>query len=566
MVDRNRKFEKLPIRNSGERPGQALVEFAIISFVLSAIVAGLLGIMVLALGSFQNNIAAENAGRVLDSNSTFTKANFVSVFASDAMPSFDETNDLAAVGAEEVYRFLNEHPFDPTDPDRRLYDERRLILTRNQWDNRDDLNLSEINESLLGQYIFDRELDVYRFPGAVVTRTIGTPPDDTSYQTVLIPLLPDTDTDDNDGSTAPFGIDRSFSVTSSDATEFYPVSNDWVAPVVIGREPQADGKGFRVILFHPSQPASMISVQVNLDSDGRPDRDAEGKYQFPVEADDNETDDRIGEPPAGYTVAASATPSDVASAYGGRFGLGESFAFLKRIRPFRAVFETSSVFRIDANSTIAQYETDGSSLTLQDEDQLALTSTLGFSVVDPFGSGGGTAYEDNDDQSLDFDVRLIDRLLDRDDNDLRRYHELLPSVSSSSGNDFLEYALQLQTDDDATWRVSISTEFRVSVNGSDAWVDGHELELRLYRNGQYERMVDRSVVDTSLFDPTIINTPNATVTLQNDVLIDASFDDVVGGDVLQVRVFSARPDGESYSTEITGAPENNWVTFEKLSD
>ena len=49
-----------------DRNGQALVEFAIIAFVLSMLVAGLLGILVLALGSFQNNLAAESAGRFLD--------------------------------------------------------------------------------------------------------------------------------------------------------------------------------------------------------------------------------------------------------------------------------------------------------------------------------------------------------------------------------------------------------------------------------------------------------------------------------------------------------------------
>ncbi|MFG0253506.1 MAG: hypothetical protein ACF787_00180, partial [Rhodopirellula sp. JB053] len=88
------------------RAGQALVEFAIISFVLSAIVAGLLGIMVLALGSFQNNIAAENAGRVLDQHPALVKENFVTHFSDD---SSDDYFDVAIhswddVSARQVYR------------------------------------------------------------------------------------------------------------------------------------------------------------------------------------------------------------------------------------------------------------------------------------------------------------------------------------------------------------------------------------------------------------------------------------------------------------------------------
>lgn len=239
------------------RPGQALVEFAIIRFVLTAMLAGFLGIIVMGLGSFQNNIAAKNAGRVLDRNSVFTKANFVSVFASDPVPSFDDNSDLADLGANEVDRVLNVYAFDASEPDRRLYDECRLIISRSDWNNRSNLGLSAINESLLGQSIFDRDLDAYRFPGAVVTNGR------TDKSTVLIPLLPETQDEDNDGSVTPHGIDRSFNVTSDDETEFDPVSNDWVAPVVIGKSRQSDGSQFRIIMFHPSQPASMVK-QVDL--------------------------------------------------------------------------------------------------------------------------------------------------------------------------------------------------------------------------------------------------------------------------------------------------------------
>jgi len=47
------------------RSGQAMVEFAIISFLLTAMLSAFLGLIVLGLGSFQNNLAAESAGRLL---------------------------------------------------------------------------------------------------------------------------------------------------------------------------------------------------------------------------------------------------------------------------------------------------------------------------------------------------------------------------------------------------------------------------------------------------------------------------------------------------------------------
>ena len=131
------------------RRGQAMVEFAIISFVLTAMLAGFLGIIVMGLGSFQNNIATENAGRVLDGHEVFTKENFVTHFEADGDDPFTANYDLENITARQVYRFLNEYPFDQNDPDRRLYDESRLIISREDWDNRADLGLSEINESLL---------------------------------------------------------------------------------------------------------------------------------------------------------------------------------------------------------------------------------------------------------------------------------------------------------------------------------------------------------------------------------------------------------------------------------
>ncbi|MEM9645170.1 MAG: hypothetical protein AAF989_09255 [Planctomycetota bacterium] len=522
MIDLIRRSDILRVPLRRRAPGQALVEFAVIAFVLSGIVAGLLGILVLALGSFQNNIATENAGRVLDGNSVFTKENFVSHFEMDADDPFVATDDAENLSARQVYRFMNEYSIGgPV-----LYDESRLIISRTDWANRESLGLSPINEALLGQYIFDPDLNAYRFPGAVVRN------ERTGEPTVLVPLLPED---------LASGIDRSFSVTSSDPEFFFPVSDDWVAPVVIEKVQGGDGLQFRVILFHPSQPASMIRLELERDAQGRITR------QTPVVADDDDVDDAIGDPPTDYVL----TPPMVNESFGasssrGEFGLGETIAFLQTIRPYRLVFETSSLFRLGAslNPVTVKYEAEGTPISLVDQAADGHTTDL---PAAPF-----VAYEDNQDQSLNVEQRVVDRFSD----DLKRYFTDLDIVPPASGdNDFVDNVVRLLPDDDGVWRVSVSAEFQVS---TPPWTDGHELEIRLYKNGAYDRLIDRQVVDNALFDPT---DANPTVVLRNDAVTQAS-----AGDVLQVRVFLQRPTGSLHDVELTGVPESNWVFYERIGD
>ena len=89
-----------------------------------------------------------------------------------------------------------------------------MISSANWYDSAFRSGLPEINRALLGNFIYDPDLDAFRYPGAVVKNAAG-------EQTVLIPLLKDT--------TPPVakGIDRAFYVSSVDT----PVSDDWVGPV-----------------------------------------------------------------------------------------------------------------------------------------------------------------------------------------------------------------------------------------------------------------------------------------------------------------------------------------------
>ena len=270
------------------RSGQAMVEFAIISFLLTAMLAGFLGIIVLGLGSFQNNLAAESAGRLLDR----------------ALP-----NTLTS--SDSVYEELVTSG---------LYDESRLIISSADWyDSAFRSALPEINRALLGNYIYDPDLDAFRYPGAVVQNSA-------SQQTVLIPLLKDTN--------PPLakGIDRAFNVSVGDT----PVADDWVGPVTVSK---IDDENYRLVIFYPSQPASMLNLELV--------RDAEGRIltQTPVEADDSAI--TLSALPAGYSFATPPVNPDVdASVSRGKYGLGQTFAFLKAVRPYRRVFESASVFRL----------------------------------------------------------------------------------------------------------------------------------------------------------------------------------------------------------------------------
>lgn len=570
-----------------QRRGQALVEFAIISFVLSMMVAGLLGIIVLALGSFQNNIAAESAGRVLDGHPVLIKENFAVHFENDPTDPFDVTvNGMNDLTARQVYRFLNEYPYDEDAPNRRIYDETRLVISRDVWDRRDELELSPINESLLGQYIFDPDLTVYdpimltdddengefeytgegkagayRFPGAVVRKDAGTiyPLEGggqitTGGLTVLVPLIPESETTN--------GIDRSTYVRPTDEEladiedHFYPVSEDWVAPVVVGKVRDGDGSEFRLIMFHPSQPASMIQIRLSVDENGRPVRvdenglpDPNGSYQFPVEANDSAVD--IGDPPSDYelVVPENFNPNGRASPYAGRFGLGQSYAFMKTLRPYRAVFEMSSLFRIGArlNPIFAKYEAENSPIDLEDNP---------LSVHDPTDSAV-SPFDDYDaihnDQALTFNQQVIDRETEA----LRRFivddslRDAMAPRPADDDNDFVRHVLRLRPNDGGTWRASASAEF--ATDGTN-WDEDHNLQLRLYRNGVYQSLIASH--DVTLFQ----SDSSEPIIMTGNALIEAN-----SGDVLQVRVYTERQMG-GYDVQLTGNPEYNWITFERVSD
>ncbi|OYP32329.1 hypothetical protein [Rhodopirellula sp. MGV] len=275
-----------------QRQGQALVEFAIISFVLSAIVAGLLGILVLALGSFQNNIAAENAGRLLDK---------------------ELSSELTGSSAKDVYMALKDGGF---------YNEEYLVLSEQQFFDKAFLStLPQINQLLLPSFIHDTDHELFRYPGTLVTNAEGD-------NTILVPLLPDFD------SGFVTGISRARELN----TNAYPSADNWVAPVSIMATGDPTPSKFKIVICYPSQPGSLIQYKVLRDAQG------EVIQQSPVEADDSALS--LGDLPASYSLGNNVPETNKSPASSGLYGLGELYAYQMSVRPYRLVFESGSIFAL----------------------------------------------------------------------------------------------------------------------------------------------------------------------------------------------------------------------------
>ena len=524
------------------RLGQALVEFAIISFVLTAMLAGFLGLIVLGLGSFQNNIATESAGRILDQHRRFSAAAFDGVFN-------DPTINPYTVTASQVIQMMTEDDPDFVDAyGAPLYHERHLVLSADEWEDR--ASLPQLNQLLLTSYIYDPDIveppgvigplgqprqGAYRYPGAVVSRTDGSE----TYQTVLIPLLnidgvePCNDDDCQCESAHWVAPLRVCKVLDCDCDSDPPVAN-----TPIGSEPM-----FTLSLVYPSQPGSLLSIEFNRNDAGNIERDDEGFYQYPVEADDANVPTKyaaeLATLPDGYTFVNPSANSDFgASPSRGKYGLGETYAFVKKVRPFRRVFESRTAFRLRFGTLAAKYEADSLAVALLDEDDdLHTIDTPAEPFID---------FEDNEDQFLNIRQQVIDR--EPDEHSL-----VIPDVPPTSGNfnDFQYRALVVPAVGAGVWRISVAAEFQPV----GRWMEDHKLELRLYRNGVFEQLIAQNVLS-----PPIAGT-NDSVQLLGQAVVDAD-----ATDVLQVRVFTQRPTGQTYETQLTGDRQRNWITYEFLGD
>lgn len=263
-------------RPARRRQAQALAEFAILLFLFVMLVTGLIGFGVM----------------LVQTNMTSSVALSASMLCDQMIPA---SEDLTI---EEVYAQLRE---------KNLFNESQLILSPSDFQNQTFQGgpLASLNRKMLGLYQYDRDYDVYRYPGAITTHN--------GEDTVLIPI-----------------VERTSSETIT----------AWYKPVELEFD-ENNPNVVHVMVSMASQPGSLVSYQ--LDSNG-------DTFGAPIAADDVAVNQSAAMP-EGYTLKIDPTvvptPTDsFANSNRGAYGLGESYVFERKVRPFRRVFAHGGAFRL----------------------------------------------------------------------------------------------------------------------------------------------------------------------------------------------------------------------------
>jgi|GEM_PF-1676597 len=338
---------------SHRRSGQALIEFAFVSIVMVMLftVGFSLGLMLLQ-GMITANAGA-SAGRILHHHPRLSPEAFAMMREIDDLPNeFDVANPTSS----EVMRLITaDFPDDTTDPvelefiqrfGEPLYDERGLVLTRDEYNAPADL--PELNRLLLPNFIYDADRDRFRYPGAVVER------DSDDALTVLVPLTEGI-------------IDSCFN--TGDCSEYDSVTlTFWLPPLRICKvsnvcdipsntmpiDLRADGT-FAITIAFPAQAGALVAFRPVRDGGGNIVTDEFGnEIRTRVIADDSALTNLSTLPP-GYTLAPIAANPDFASlSTRGDYGLGElAVRDMSQdqdvpilVRPYRRVIGHTSSFRL----------------------------------------------------------------------------------------------------------------------------------------------------------------------------------------------------------------------------
>ena len=288
------------------RSGQALIEFAVIAFVMTFLLGA-----VLALGFL------------------FFSANVV--------------QQTADVGAMELSR----HPFDPAGDfysaldGSGLFTEAALVVVPGT----DPETLPLINRLLYSTYIYDPDVDRVRYPGTLVTNVDGD-------LTVVIPLVGFGNRDPTTGVETISEWRRVVEEVLPEGASEGPYALNSPTPGSLDRGMVA------LRINYPYQSAALVAY-IHTDSGGNVIRPADsigldGVQNIPVIADDaTVTGAASATFPNGQTLAAAgyslvdpaANPSIGAGPHRGTYGLGESQAYATTVRPYRKVLSAQGIYR-----------------------------------------------------------------------------------------------------------------------------------------------------------------------------------------------------------------------------
>lgn len=286
--------------------GQAIIEFAVVAFILTL----LLGAM-LALGFL------------------FFSANVV--------------QQAADVGAMELAR----HPESPTETFENaliasgLYSEADLVVPVGT----DPQSLPLINQLLFSVYVYDPDIDQVRFPGTLVNNGAGD-------LTVVIPLV---------GSRSATGVET-ISEWRNVVEEIIPTGESagpYSITATTGEQGGLGQPGMVALRINYPYQSSALVAYVYTDADGNPLTASEtigqdGVLNVAVTADDSAVSNAASATfPDGQTLSDAGyslhnptpNPDFGAGTNRGTFGFGEAFAHGKTVRPFRRVISAQGIYR-----------------------------------------------------------------------------------------------------------------------------------------------------------------------------------------------------------------------------
>ncbi len=311
-----RRVREASISRVTGRPGQALIEFAVIAFVLTLLLGAMLtfGFMLFGANVLQQaaDVGAMELARHPDEpDKTFDAA-------LDASGLFDEEYLVCQIGGS-----------DTTEEDLpSVYTEAEYQALQNR--------MPMINRLLFPLYIYDRDLNAIRYPGTVVTRTSD------SELTVLIPIVGFGNRDANTGV-------ETITQWRSVVEEILPSgATQGAYSVTSTTTGQLDAGMVALRINFPYQSGAMVAYQ-QQDSGGTVLRtpDALGRDDITsvaVEADDSAV--TAAALPAGFSLT-NPTPDNTTDGlpHRGAYGLGSMQAFTVNVRPYRKVLTAQGIYR-----------------------------------------------------------------------------------------------------------------------------------------------------------------------------------------------------------------------------
>lgn len=281
----------LVLRN---RNGQALIEFAFVSVVLTMLVLGILGLGLMLIHSTATAATSINASMLFDLK-------------------IDEENELGEnPTVEDIYRKFR---------DGGHFNEKDLVLTaaeffdpENEQGDAGRDRVATLNQKMFALYFYDIDRQVYRYPGTVVQMDI----DGETEDTILIPIF--------DQATQ--------SITG------------WERPVEISYDPVQDSQTANISIWMASQPSTLLVYYVDDQGNtvGGPQEAGIGTVaSFPI-GYNLSTTSFIPDPRFSTRVS---------DANRGTYGLGElelgsigSIIPPRVVRPYRRVMEFRGTFRL----------------------------------------------------------------------------------------------------------------------------------------------------------------------------------------------------------------------------